>query len=89
MNMLLIYLFESMKLEKGRKKYYLALVLKLCYHYVILRNRLKYYSERWIKLKTKNYWLGKYVFSKFILFRGNIYNVNWTSAQPFSCKFII
>jgi len=29
MNMLLIYLFVSMKLEKGHN--YLALVLKLCY----------------------------------------------------------
>jgi hypothetical protein len=47
MNMLLIYLFASMKLEKGQKKY-LALVLKLCYHYNILRNRFKY-TERWIK----------------------------------------
>jgi len=36
MNMLLIYLFVSMKLEKGHKIYYLALVLKLCYHYDIL-----------------------------------------------------
>ena len=31
MIMLLIYLFASMKLEKGHKKDYLALVLKLCY----------------------------------------------------------
>jgi len=31
MNMLLIYLFASLKLEKGHKKDYLALVLKLCY----------------------------------------------------------
>ena len=30
MNMLLIYLFSSMKLENGHKKHYLALVLKLC-----------------------------------------------------------
>ena len=30
MNMLLIYLFASMKLEKGHKNY-LALILKLCY----------------------------------------------------------
>jgi len=30
MNMLLIYLFASMKLEKGHKNY-LAVVLKLCY----------------------------------------------------------
>jgi hypothetical protein len=29
--MLLIYLFVSMKLEKGYKEDYLALVLKLCY----------------------------------------------------------
>jgi hypothetical protein len=49
MNMLLIYLFASMKLEKGHKNNYLALVSKLCYHYDILRNRLKYYTERWIK----------------------------------------
>jgi len=41
MNILLIYLFASMKLEKGRKKNYLALVLKLFYHYNILRNSLK------------------------------------------------
>jgi len=40
MNMLLIYLFASMKLEKGHKNY-LALVLKLYYHYDILGNRLK------------------------------------------------
>ena len=31
MNMLLIYLFASMKLEKGHKKDYMALVLKVCY----------------------------------------------------------
>jgi len=31
MVMLLIYLFASMKLEKGHKKDYLAIVLKLCY----------------------------------------------------------
>jgi len=31
MNMLLIYLFTSVKLEKGHKKNYLALVLKLRY----------------------------------------------------------
>jgi len=49
MNMLLIYLFTSMKLEKGHKKNYLALVLKLCYHNDILQNGLKYYRERWIK----------------------------------------
>jgi hypothetical protein len=42
MNMLFMYLFASMKLEKGHTKIYLALVLKLCYRYDILRNRLKY-----------------------------------------------
>jgi len=31
MNMVLIYLFASMKLEKGHKKDYLALVSKICY----------------------------------------------------------
>jgi len=48
MNMLSIYLFASVDLEKG-PKIYLALVLKLCYHYDILRRNLKYYTERWIK----------------------------------------
>jgi len=33
--------------------------------------------------------MEKSVFSTFILFRDNIYNVNWKSAQSFSCKFII
>jgi len=31
MNMLLVYLFASMKLEKVHIKNYLAIVLKLCY----------------------------------------------------------
>ena len=31
MNMLLIYLFATMKLENGHKKDYLPLVLKLCF----------------------------------------------------------
>jgi hypothetical protein len=48
MNMLLMYLLVSIKVENGQKKKYLALVLKLCYHYGILLNRLKYYTERWI-----------------------------------------
>jgi hypothetical protein len=38
---MLIYLFAPIKVEKGHKND-LALVLKLCYHYDILRNRLKY-----------------------------------------------
>jgi hypothetical protein len=49
MNMLLMYLLASTKVENEHKKKYLALVLKLCYHYGILLNRLKYYTERWIK----------------------------------------
>jgi len=49
MNMLLIYLFASMKLEREYKKNYLALVVKLCYNFGISRNRLKCYTERWSK----------------------------------------
>jgi len=46
-------------------------------HCVILRNRLKYYTEWWFKLKkTKYYSLKKNVFSGLILFIDNIYNVN-------------
>jgi len=48
MNMLLICLFASVMLENGHKNY-LDLVLKLCLNYDILRNRLKYYTERYIK----------------------------------------
>jgi len=48
MTMLLIYLLASMKLGKGHKKY-LALVLKLSCRYDILRNRLKYCKDQWIK----------------------------------------
>jgi hypothetical protein len=40
MNMLLIYFFASTKIEKGHKNY-LAIFLKLHYHYDILRNMLK------------------------------------------------
>ena len=45
-------------------------------HYDILGNRLKYYMERWFKFKTKYYSVEKNVFSRLILFRDNIYNVN-------------
>jgi len=38
--------------------------------------------------KTKYYSVEKKMF-RLILYRDNIYNVNWTSAQSFSCKFII
>ena len=86
--MLLIYLFVSMKLENGHKILF-GSSFKIMLHCVILRNRLKYYTERWFKEKTKYYSLGKNAFSRLILFKDNIYNVNWTSAQSFSYKFII
>ena len=82
MNMLLIYLFASMKLENGHKKDYLALVLKLCY-------TMLFYEMGWnirnggLNKKSKYYSLEENVFSRLILFRDNIYNVNWTSAQSF------
>jgi hypothetical protein len=49
MNMLLIYLFAFMKLEKGHKKELLGSSFKILLHYDILRNKLKYYTERWIE----------------------------------------
>ena len=39
--------------------------------------------------KTKSFSVEKNVFSRIILFKDTIYNVNWTSAQYFSRKFII
>jgi len=48
MNMLLIYLFASMKLENGHKRLF-GSGFKIMLHYVILRNRLKYYTERWFE----------------------------------------
>ena len=48
MNMLLIYLFASMKLEKGHKNL-LGSSFKNMLRYDILRNKLKCYTERWIK----------------------------------------
>ena len=48
MNMLLIYLFASMKLEMGHKKL-IGFSFKIMLHCDILRNRLKYYTERWFK----------------------------------------
>ena len=47
-NMLLIYLFASMKLEKGHKKS-LGSSFKIMLHYDILQNRLKYYTKQWFK----------------------------------------
>jgi len=49
MNMLLIYLFAFMKLEKGHKKELLGSSFKILLLYDILRNKLKYYTERWIE----------------------------------------
>jgi len=48
MHMVLIYLFASMKLEKGHKKL-LGSIFKMMLPYDILRNKLKYYRERRIK----------------------------------------
>jgi hypothetical protein len=49
---------------------------KITLHCVILRNWLKYYTERWFKYISKDNSLEKNVFSRHILFRDNIYNVN-------------
>jgi len=89
MNMLLIYLFASMKLEKGHKKDYLVLVLKLCYTVLFYEIGWNIIRNGGLKKNTKYYSLEKNMFSRLILFRDNIYNVKWTSAQSFSCKFII
>ena len=48
MSMLLIYLFASMKLEKGQKEL-IDSSFKIMLRYDILRYRLKYYMERWFK----------------------------------------
>ena len=39
--------------------------------------------------KNKYYSVEKNVFGRIIMFRDAIYKVNWTSAQSFSCKFVI
>jgi len=49
--MLLIYLFASMKLEKGHKKDYLALVLKL--HYTMLFYEIGWTIIRYSGLNKK------------------------------------
>ena len=55
-----------------------------------------YYKMGWniignggLNKKTKYCSVENNVFSRQIVFRDNIYNVNWTSAQSFSYKFII
>jgi hypothetical protein len=88
MNTLLMYLLVSIKVESDIKKY-LALVLKLCYHYGILLNSLEYYTEWWIIQKSVYYSVENNVFSRLVLFKDNIYNINWTSAQSFPCNCII
>jgi hypothetical protein len=74
MNMLLIYLFASMKLEKGHKNY-LALVLKLRYHNYILRNRLNIIRNGGLN-KNLNTIQWKRMCLVDLLFRDNIYKVN-------------
>jgi len=78
-----------MKLEKGHKKNYLALVLKLCYTMVFYEIGWNIVWNGVLNKKTKYYSSEKYVLSRLVLFRDNIYNVNRTSAQSFSCNFII
>ena len=89
MNMLLIYLFASMKLEVGDKNNYVALVLKLCYTMIFYEIGWNIIRNGGLNKNTKYYSLENNVFSRLTLFRDNIYNVDWTSAQSFSCKFII
>ena len=38
---------------------------------------------------TKYFSVEREMFSRIILSMDTIYNVNWTSAQSFSCKFTI
>jgi len=83
MNMLLIYLFASTKLEKGHKKDCFVLVLKLCYTMMFYERGWNIIRNGGLNKKTKYYSVEKNVFSRLILFRDNIYNVNWTSAQAF------
>jgi len=86
MNVLLIYLFASMKLGKG---HYLAIVLKLCYHYNISRIAWNIIRNGGLNKNSKYYSVENNVFSRRVLFRDNIYNINWITAQSFSCKSII
>ena len=65
-----------MRLEKGHKKRLLGSSSEIMLHNDILRNRLISYTERCFKYKTKYYSVEMNVFSRLILFRDNIYNVN-------------
>ena len=89
MNMLFIYLFASMKLEKGHKRDYLALLLKLRYTVLFYEIGWNIIRNGDLNKKTKYYSLEKNVFSRLILFRDNIYNANWNLHCLFSCKFIL
>ena len=73
--MLLIYLFASMKLEKGHKKL-LGSSFKIMLHCDILWNRLNIIVNGGLNKKIKYYSLERNVFSILILFRYNSYNVN-------------
>ena len=59
MNMLIIYLFASMKLEEEHKKDYLALVLKLCYTVLFYEIGWNIIRNGGSKKKTKYYSLEK------------------------------
>jgi len=89
MIMLLIYLFASMKLEKGPKKDYLSLVLKLCYTMIfyeigwnIIRNGVlnkKLNTIHWKRLCLVDLFCLEVILQRKL----NICTVF------FSCKFII
>jgi hypothetical protein len=63
------------EVRKWTQKRLFGSSFKIMLLYVILRNRLKYYTERWFKQKSKYYSLENNVFSRIILFRVNIYKV--------------
>ena len=83
MNMLLIYLFASMKLGNEHKKDYLALVLKLCYTMLFYKIGWNIIRNGGLNKNLNTIHWKRICLVDFILFRDNIYNVNWTSAQSF------
>jgi len=76
MNMLLIYLFASMELEQEHKKDYLALLSKLRYTMIFYEIGSNIIRNGGLNKKPKYYSVEVNVFSRLILFRDNIYNVN-------------
>jgi hypothetical protein len=60
MNLLLIYLLSSMKLQNVHEKL-LGCRFKLCYHHDILWKRLKYHTEWWNIEVTERYSVEKRV----------------------------